>query len=259
MVLLTNNSFYVYNSKITNIKGKKMVQKQRRVQIRQQRIMRYFVEAAENIIKKDGITAITIRNVSELAGYTSATLYNYFDNLEHLIFLANIRYLENYNAKLYEYVKKCENSIEVYMAVCKCFCEHAYEKPEIFESLFFSHRDEKLEEYTQQYYDLFPENNTDTKTLKILHTISHTNNIHNRSFIMLQKCIDDGYIEEIHAKDFNDICLRFNKTILQDCKEGFLSKDEATKLTLRYYYQLFRFYLKPEHRILLDKYYEQMN
>ena len=115
-----------------------MTVKQKRVQIKQQRIMNYFIEAAEEIIKKEGINNVTIRNVSDLAGYTSATLYNYFDNLSHLIFLANMHYLEEYNNSLIKCVENCKNSIEIYMSVCKCFSVHAYDKPDIFKLLFFS-------------------------------------------------------------------------------------------------------------------------
>lgn len=231
--------------------------KQKRVQIKQQRIMKYFIEATEEIIKKEGISSVTIRSVADLAGYTSATLYNYFDNLSHLIFLANMHYLEEYNDNLLTCVAKCKNSIEIYMSVCKCFSLHAYAKPEIFELLFFSHGDEKFEKYTEQYYELYPQDN-DHKGPEFLDKIFHLNNLYSRSFTMLENCVNDGYIEKDKAKDFNDICLRFNKTILEDVKDGVLNKEEATSLTLKYYYQLFGFYIKPEYRSILEDYYPKL-
>ena len=234
-----------------------MTVKQKRVQIKQQRIMNYFIEAAEEIIKKEGINNVTIRNVSDLAGYTSATLYNYFDNLSHLIFLANMHYLEEYNNSLIKCVENCKNSIEIYMSVCKCFSVHAYDKPDIFKLLFFSQGDEKFEKYTNQYYELYPEENAH-KGPEFLDKMFHKNNLYSRSYIMLENCVKEGYIESENAKDFNDICLRFNKTILKDVKLGVLEKDEALALTLKYYYQLFGFYLKPEYKHLLEEYYKKL-
>ncbi len=231
--------------------------KQKRVQLKQQRIMNYFIEATEEIIKKEGMNNVTIRNVADLAGYTSATLYNYFENLSHLIFLANMHYLEEYNNDLVKCIANCKNSVEVYMSVCKCFSKHAYEKPEIFEQLFFSHGDEKFEEYTNQYYELYPEENKHLEH-SFLDKMFHINDLYSRSYTMLESCIKDGYIEEEEAKDFNDICLRFNKTILEDRKDGILNQEEAISLTLKYYYQLFGFYLNPEYKYLLEEFYPKL-
>lgn len=231
--------------------------KEEREKIKQKRIMKYFIEATMQLIKDEGIKAVTIRKVANLAGYTSATLYNYFDNLSHLIFLANMHYLEEYNHNLITCIDDCKNPIEIYMSVCKCFSLHAYDKPDIFELLFFSQKSEKYEEYTEQYYDLFPEEDESGQP-EILDKMFHINNLHSRSFTMLKDCIEAGYIEKDKAEDFNDICLRFNKTILHDVKEGTLTKDEAVALTLKYYYQLFGFYLKPKYKHLLEDYYPKL-
>jgi len=231
--------------------------KQRRIQIKQQRIMKYFIEAAEEIIKNEGMESITIRKAADLAGYTSATLYNYFDNLSHLIFLANMHHLKAYNNDLLTCISNCKNPIEIYMAVCKCFSVHAYERPEIFELLFFSQKEDELEKYVSQYFEIFPEEEEEKKP-KFLDKMFHMNNLHSRSYAMLENCVKKGYIDEEKAKDFNDICLRFNKTILEDVKLEVLGKDEALALTLKYYYQLFRFYLNPEYCHLLDSFYEKM-
>ncbi len=49
--------------------------------------MTYFIDATNEIIENEGIESVTIRKVANLAGYNSATIYNYFENLDHLIFL----------------------------------------------------------------------------------------------------------------------------------------------------------------------------
>lgn len=227
--------------------------KERREQLKQKRIMEYFIEATKEIINSEGIRAVTIRKVSNLAGYTSATLYNYFDNLTHLIFLASMCQLEEYNEKLSDCIATCENSIEIYMSICKCYTTHAYEKPEIFELLFFSQRRDKFEEYTTQYYEIYHDKD-EKKWPKFLNDMSHTNSLHLRRLSLLNKCVEDGFMKKEDAQDFTNICLRFYKTILQDVKDGVLEKDEALLLTLKYDYKLFGFYINPEHKHLVEEY-----
>ena len=58
-------------------------------------MMSYFIIAAQQIIQEEGIKAVTIRKVAALAGYNSATIYNYFENLENLLFFASMKYLRD--------------------------------------------------------------------------------------------------------------------------------------------------------------------
>lgn len=227
--------------------------KEQREKIKQERITKYFIEATKRIIKDEGIEAVTIRKVGTLAGYTSATLYNYFDNLTHLIFLANMNELEEYDEKLAGSIEGCKNSIEIYMSICKCYAVHTFNKPDIFKSLFFSQKRDKFEEYTAQYYKLYPEKNKKQRP-EFLNELSHVNSIYSRRLYLLNKCVEEGFMEKDNAKDFTDISLRFYRTILRDVKDGISTKEEAIALTLKYDYQLFGFFLKPEYKNLVKEY-----
>lgn len=218
--------------------------------LRQKRIMNYFIEAANQIIEKEGVGAVTIRKVSDLAGYNSATLYNYFDNLNHLIFLATMGHLEVYNTAIASYVDGCGNSLEEYLAVSECFCKYSFESPEIYELLFFGRQDHKLEEYTQQYYSLFPERSMDETAPAS--RIIHMNDIYARSSALLASCVEDGYLTQAAADDFNEVALMVYKSILKDVKDGRLDQEAGCEKNQKYYRQLLACYVRPEYRSLLE-------
>ena len=44
--------------------------------LQKKRIMIYFIDATNLIIEKEGLDAVTLRKVADLAGYNSATIYN---------------------------------------------------------------------------------------------------------------------------------------------------------------------------------------
>lgn len=220
--------------------------------------MKYFIEATKKIIKDEGVEAVTIRKVGNLAGYTSATLYNYFDNLTHLIFLTNMCHLEEYDEMLKDSIIGCKNSIEIYMSICKCYAVQTFDKPEIFKLLFFSQKRDKFEEYTAQYYELFPEKSRKERP-SFLNELSHLNNLHSRRLYLLNKCVEEGFMEEENAKDFTDISLRFYRTILRDLIEGITTKEDAISLTLKYDYQLFGFFLKPEYTYMVEEYSKKLD
>ena len=65
-----------------------------------QRVLKYFIEATQLIIQKEGMEAVTIRKVAEIAGFNSATLYNYFQDLDQLLLYASLNHLTSYNQKI---------------------------------------------------------------------------------------------------------------------------------------------------------------
>jgi AcrR family transcriptional regulator len=54
--------------------------------IQEERVRGYFLNAAKDLIRAEGISAVSARNVAERAGYSYATLYNYFKDIRDLIF-----------------------------------------------------------------------------------------------------------------------------------------------------------------------------
>jgi AcrR family transcriptional regulator len=54
--------------------------------IQEERMRGYFLNAAKDLIRAEGISAVSARNVAERAGYSYATLYNYFKDIRDLIF-----------------------------------------------------------------------------------------------------------------------------------------------------------------------------
>ena len=52
--------------------------------IKKQRVMCYFIDAARELSESMPLDDITIRAVADKAGYNSASLYNYFTDIDQL-------------------------------------------------------------------------------------------------------------------------------------------------------------------------------
>lgn len=55
-------------------------------EIQEQRMKGYFIEATKEILKGEGLKCVSVRNIADRAGYSYATLYNYFRDVKDLIF-----------------------------------------------------------------------------------------------------------------------------------------------------------------------------
>jgi AcrR family transcriptional regulator len=49
------------------------------------RMRAYFIDSCKAILKSEGIKAVSVRNVAKQAGYSYATLYHYFKNINDLV------------------------------------------------------------------------------------------------------------------------------------------------------------------------------
>lgn len=53
--------------------------------VKSERVRAYFIEAAKQIITCEGVENVSVRKVADLAGYSYATIYNYFSDLNALL------------------------------------------------------------------------------------------------------------------------------------------------------------------------------
>lgn len=163
-------------------------------EIQRRRIMRYFIDATTEIIKTKGIENITIRNVAKEAGYNSATLYNYFNNLQHLISLACIWFLKDYVKALPKYIAEATNSYEKNIKIWECFCTHTFSRPNIFSSIFIHSKNKNLSYYVKDYYEIYPEILENMpEDIRMMLTY---NDLYDRNLVLLDECYKEGYFKK---------------------------------------------------------------
>lgn len=206
--------------------------------------MSYFIDAADKIIEQEGINGITIRKVADYAGYNSATLYNYFENIDHLTFFAAMRYIKEYALALPDYIKDSKNVLDKYLLIWECFCIYSFEKPEIYYAIFFAKLDNDLEEYVKDYYKLFPEELGSPS--EGLSTMLLKHNIYDRAMTTLDVCVSEGFIRQEDAYELNELTLLIYESILSRVIRNKIDYNEATEKTMKYIKQILKAYVLKE-------------
>jgi AcrR family transcriptional regulator len=178
---------------------KNIQQKNKKIQT--VRMMSYFIDATAKIIEEEGIENVTIRKVADIAGYNSATIYNYFEDLSHLIFFASMKFMKDYTRTLPEYISDAKNPLEKYLLIWECFCKYSFASPQIYYAIFSSDLGVHPAKLTD-YYDYFPGDiisvPDEFKTM-IIET-----NVSKRTRIALEQCVKEGYIKESDADQLAD-------------------------------------------------------
>jgi AcrR family transcriptional regulator len=182
--------------------------------LQRKRMLIYFVEATSKIIEEEGIEKVTIRKVADIAGYNSATLYNYFEDLDHLIFFTSIKYLKEYSLVLSKIINSSDDALEIFLKIWECFCKFSFKNPQIFYNIFFSKHKDKLKDTINEYYSVFPEDLGENHG-EILNMLK-CKSIFDRNKIIMRRLVDDGIIK---LEDLDIV----NKTIIY-CYQGILQE-----------------------------------
>lgn len=102
----------------------------------EERIRGYFVEATKKTLKGEGLKAVNVRNIAKEAGYSYATLYNYFKDIKFLIFEC----VKDFQAECAEIVKNgsknSKHGIPKIKAITHSYIKYFIQYPGIFE-LFY--------------------------------------------------------------------------------------------------------------------------
>jgi len=212
----------------------------------------YFVNAARKIIENEGMDGITARKVSQMAGYDASTLYNYFESLDHIIFLASISFIKEYTTTLQTYVEDCETYVEKYIKIWDRFCHYSFENPEIYYTIFYSKLNSSYKNIIEEYYDIYPDDLP--KESKYLQDMLRHQNMYDRGRSLLTPCVEEGSIRSEDLEELNDIHILLYKGILSRVmnKEIELSIEEVKQLAMSYIVKTLYLYIDSKYVEILD-------
>ncbi len=110
-----------------------------RNRIQQERMRGFFIDAATMILKDEGPAGISARNVAARAGYSYATLYNYFKDINELVFACLNLFCDECSYFVKNDCQGSNEGVEQIKCVTRAYAKYFLQNPGIFE-LFFVHK-----------------------------------------------------------------------------------------------------------------------
>ncbi|WP_283606896.1 TetR/AcrR family transcriptional regulator [Faecalispora anaeroviscerum] len=188
--------------------------------VKRKRMMIFFIEATRELLLTEGVDGLSIRKIATKAGYNSATIYNYFQDLEHLTLFGSVCYLRDYVASLAKSLTPEMNSLERFRMIYRCFNDIAFRNPDIFHNLFFGRRSEMLGDVLHTYYyDLFPEELSGISSTMRQMMISGS--MRERDYVTMQAMVQEGFVAPEKADITLDLIIATHQTFIYEaCLQG---------------------------------------
>ena len=171
-----------------------------------------FINAASELMENEGMESLTLRRVAKRAGYNSATLYNYFKDLDHLTVYASMKYFEDYNRNLARYLADEQDAFQRFLFMWRFFCASAFRHPHAYYNLFYGKYSGELTEIIHAYYEVFPEElgELDDSVLEMLTCGS----LVERNWQMLQPVLEGASLSLEERESMNETILYCFKELL---------------------------------------------
>jgi len=111
--------------------------------IQEERMKSYFIEATKEILKGEGLRAVNVRSIAQKAGYSFATIYNYFKDAKDLVFECVRDFLDECEVFIKNETENVEHGKEKLKVISKAYIKYFIQYPSTFE-LFFIEKPNNL-------------------------------------------------------------------------------------------------------------------
>jgi AcrR family transcriptional regulator len=119
-------------------------------------VKKEFIDAAKNIILKDGVAAVTVRKIAEATGYSYATIYHYFKDLDSLLLVVKERMVADVGAHMMSTDTMSFRDVSDVKRVNRMYVQFYLDNPHIYD-FFYSYRfaNQASPNYDLQFQDIW--------------------------------------------------------------------------------------------------------
>lgn len=186
---------------------------------------------------KEGMQGITLRKVADGAGYNNATLYNYFEDLDHVVLYASLKYLSLYNEAVARQLSNCHNAKERFYTMWDTFCEISFAHPDAFHQIFFNKHSVSLEKICEEYYQLFPEELPPAEDA--LYPILSDYQLDNRNLLPLRELLLEEHQSLDEIDTISELILSAYHQLLHSC----MQEEQDTRIDIPEYTKKMHHYI----------------
>lgn len=152
-----------------------------------------LVQATYDIIKLEGVEGVKIRRVAQAVGCTSTVIYKHFEDVDHLIAFASVKFMENYIRDFQAiWSGDYDNMLDMNLRLWECFATYAFNDIDIFEPLFWGKYKERLGDMLFEHYQL---DNTEMKGFDgLMVSVLFNEDLREREYMIERRAAATGYL-----------------------------------------------------------------
>lgn len=204
---------------------------------------RKYIEAAFNLLERDGLEGVSIRKVADEVGCSSAALYRHFPDISKLVAVASIRFLRDYIEDAAVLSKVDLNPLELNLQLWECLAYYSFRNAAVYENMFFGPNVSEI--YSDAAHDYFEEYPEDISGLKdFMYEMFMNATIEDRDRILLDRAVELGMLSPESADYLIKVDSLLFRGVLASVRDlDTHDEDELRRVTHEFMQLLIRSYM----------------
>jgi len=117
---------------------------------RQEIIKREFIDAAKKIIQDENVESVSARKIAKISGYSYATLYNYYKDIDTLLTYVAVDFLEESYEYMIDGLEDVNDMVDRIIHSSKKYFTYMFKHPSIFKVVFINNFGQELEDISHK-------------------------------------------------------------------------------------------------------------
>lgn len=204
-------------------------------------VKKKYIEAAYELLARDGLAGVSTRKIADEIGCTSAAIYRHFPDIDKLIAVASIRFLRDYVEDARQLSQVDLNPLELNLQLWECLAFYSFQSAELFENLFFGDPTGRLySEAMSEYFTEYPE---DLMGLKdFMFDLFMNSTIVERDLILLERAEEKGMITSESSAYLSKVDSYLYRGMLSSLRGQDLGEDGFREVTHEFMQLIIRGY-----------------
>ncbi|MBR0406343.1 MAG: TetR/AcrR family transcriptional regulator [Eggerthellaceae bacterium] len=173
-----------------------------------------LIDATYEMLKKMPPDQISARKVVAAAGCTSPLIYRNFKDMDELILLAAVRFLERYIVESPQLFDESQDPLVMLDSTWELFAKHGFQNVDVFLFLFFSQHSKEVGDAIEEYYQLLPDGWRQFGGM--FTTVLFDGDIYDRNLIVVRRVASSGVFDVDDAQAISDMqCYLFHGMLMK--------------------------------------------
>ena len=175
---------------------------------------------------------LSIRAITAAAGCTTGSVYRHFENVDHLLLVASVKFLEDYMTELNDLLLQDDDPLSQHIEMWRSFGRQAFANVDVFEMMFWDVPEDALNDAIFTYYQEFPESWRKLSGFQVM--VFFSSSLKERNLLTINRCMNEHKLNSANAEMLNDLEICSFRGLLMEYREVYRQPGKAEEALARY-------------------------
>ena len=191
-----------------------------------------LIKTTYTLLAESSPQDLSIRAIASAANCTTGAVYRHFANVDHLLLVGSVKFLEDYMVDLNDLLLKDDDPLYQHIEMWRSFGRQAFANVDVFEMMFWKTSEDALNDAIFSYYQEFPESWRKLSGFQVM--VFFSSSLEERNLLTLNRCMAGYKLSQSTVKMISDIEICAFHGLMMEYRDCYREPGKAEEGLQRY-------------------------